>query len=65
MDAEQVPATWAGPFLLFTPDKLPDPGLLDEYKVFYHTHPISGPVAFIQLFQPGAGEAVTLLGTIF
>src|SRR3990172_10059206 len=58
VDDEHLPATRAGPFLLFGADELADAVLPDALQVGKHAHPVPCPVAFIQVLQAGAGVAV-------
>jgi hypothetical protein len=53
------------PFKLFFLNKIFDPNFIYHFKVINHAHSILGSVSFIQLFQPGAGETITTIGTIF
>jgi hypothetical protein len=52
------------PFLLFIPDKRSDPNFTYRFEIIDHAHSILGSVSLIQLFQPGAGKTITIIGTI-
>lgn len=64
MDREDGTATGANPTILLLGDEGPHTFTPDGFQVFQHAHAVLGPVAFIQLPQPGAGIAVTLV-TVF
>ena len=52
------------PFDFFIPNEMSDPNFIYHFEIVDHAHSILCSVSFIQLFQPGAGEIITSIGTI-
>ncbi|MCP4672542.1 MAG: hypothetical protein GY857_14705 [Desulfobacula sp.] len=52
------------PFQFFIMNEVSDPNFIYHFKISDHAHSILGSVSFIQLFQSGAGETFTTIGTI-
>lgn len=55
MDADNIPAIGAFPFLLFCLNKFPNPVFFYGVQIFNHTHSVLSPVTFINMFNPFAG----------
>ena len=64
MHANHFATIRTNPLLFFTADEFPDSLVFDHREIFDHAHSVPGPVALIQLFQPGTWESVTAIGTI-
>ena len=58
MNTDCIPAPRTFPALLFIYQENFNPVPPNAFKVFEHAHPVPGPVALVQMFQAGAGEAV-------
>ena len=56
MNANHLTALRAGPPFLFVSNQMSDTRFLYGSEIVEHAHPILIPVAFIQLFEPGAGK---------
>ena len=52
------------PFQFFILNEVSDPNFIYHFKIIDHAHSILGSVSRIQLFQFGAGETITTIGTI-
>ncbi len=52
------------PFHFFIPDEMSDTKFIYHFEIIDHAHSILGSVSLIQLFQSGAGEIITTIGTI-
>jgi hypothetical protein len=65
MDTNYPTTFRANPFHFLIPNETPDPNFIYHFEIFDHAHSILCSVSLIQLFQPGAGETITTIETIF
>ena len=59
MNTEYLTAFWADPPFFFGSYEMPYAEFSDAFKIADHAHAVLGFIAFIQMVQPDAGEAVT------
>jgi len=52
------------PFQFLIPNEMSDPNFIYHFEIIDHAHFILDSVSLIQLFQSGAGEIITTIGTI-
>ncbi len=64
MNTNYFTAFGTNPFQFFILNEVSDPNFIYHYKIIDHAHSILGSVSLIQLFQSGAGETITTIGTI-
>jgi hypothetical protein len=63
MSTNHLTTSGTDPFLFLFFDKMSDPKSMYHIEIINHTHSIPGPVSFIQLLQPDAGETFTSFRT--
>jgi hypothetical protein len=59
VNTDYLAALATGPPFLFVLGEMPYAERPDIFQILDHTHDILGSIAFIQMFQPVAGKAVT------
>ena len=64
MNTYHFTAFGTNPFQFFILNEVSDPNFIYHFKIINHAHSILGSVSLIQLFQSGAGETITTIGTI-
>ena len=64
MNANQFAALRTSPFLLLTAGELPYPEFFYHLEVVDHAHSVFGPIPFVELPQPRAGEVGAPTGTV-
>ena len=64
MNTNHFTAFGTNPFTFFIPNKRSDPNFIYHFEIINHAHAILDSISPIQLFQPGARENITTIGTI-